>query len=162
MELDAKRAAVLDAVLGHLLARGLDDAGVRALAAAAGVSDRMLIYYFGDKDTLIRAALDRLTDRLSEGLEAIVGAEPADAETLIAQIDAAAAIPEFDQATRLVVEVAARAGRGIEPYRTAAKEIVARWEAWLDAHLAKTEGGPTTREVLVMIEGRLFLRVIEA
>mgnify|MGYP000446911998 CR=1 FL=1 len=45
----AQRQVVTERLAGHLLASGLARTSVRQLAAAAGISDRMLLYYFRDK-----------------------------------------------------------------------------------------------------------------
>ncbi|MCA3750444.1 MAG: TetR family transcriptional regulator, partial [Phenylobacterium sp.] len=45
----AQRQVVTERLAGHLLASGLSRTSVRQLAAAAQVSDRMLLYYFRDK-----------------------------------------------------------------------------------------------------------------
>ncbi|MFY8208820.1 MAG: TetR/AcrR family transcriptional regulator, partial [Caulobacter sp.] len=45
---DEQRARVIAVLADHLLATGLSQASLRQLAAAAGVSDRMLLYYFAD------------------------------------------------------------------------------------------------------------------
>jgi len=44
-----QRQVVTERLAGHLLASGLSRTSVRQLAAAAQVSDRMLLYYFRDK-----------------------------------------------------------------------------------------------------------------
>src|SRR5512146_529234 len=54
------RARVLEALEAHLLATGLSQASLRQLAAAAGVSDRMLLYYFADKADVMAQVMARL------------------------------------------------------------------------------------------------------
>jgi AcrR family transcriptional regulator len=51
-----QRQVVTERLAGHLLATGLARTSVRQMAAAAGVSDRMLLYYFKDKAEVIAAA----------------------------------------------------------------------------------------------------------
>ena len=58
----------------HLLAAGLTGVNLRALAAAAGTSDRMLLYYFTDKDELLAATLACIAARLTAKLDAAVTA----------------------------------------------------------------------------------------
>ena len=48
-----KREEIVQRVAQHLVAKGFQDSGIRALAASAGISDRMLMYYFDSKDELI-------------------------------------------------------------------------------------------------------------
>lgn len=53
----AKRAELLDAVVGYIAEHGLANLSLRPLAAALGTSSRMLIYYFGTKEELLVQAL---------------------------------------------------------------------------------------------------------
>ena len=74
---DTRRDAIVDRVADYLLAHGLDAATLRPLARAADTSDRMLLYYFPDKQALLAAAADRLSQRLI-ALLAAVPATPQD------------------------------------------------------------------------------------
>jgi AcrR family transcriptional regulator len=51
------RKAVLAKVLDYLYAHGLAEVSLRRCGAAIGVSARMLVYYFGDKDTMVAEAI---------------------------------------------------------------------------------------------------------
>ncbi len=62
---DSRRAALLDMIADHLLAAGLGKSSLRLLAAACRTSDRMLLYYFADKDSLMVAALQAISLRLN-------------------------------------------------------------------------------------------------
>lgn len=160
MATDDKKGAALEAILGHLLASGMEDAGIRALAKSAGISDRMLIYYFGSKDALLREVFAALSLRTSEGLNLLLPEGRYTASAILSVLDDAFAIPEFTNAMKLILEVAARASRGLEPYRTSAREIVAFWLEWLGARLDAESDGKTANELLVEIEGRILLRLI--
>lgn len=46
MPAESKKSDALEAISALLLAEGLEQTGIRRLAKAAGISDRMLIYYF--------------------------------------------------------------------------------------------------------------------
>jgi AcrR family transcriptional regulator len=56
------RDRILDACVDHALAQGLPDR-LEPLAAASGVSNRMLIYHFGTRDALLRETLGRARRR---------------------------------------------------------------------------------------------------
>ena len=58
---DERREAAIERMADHVLAEGLAAATLRPLAAAAGTSDRMLLYYFADKDELLTATLARIS-----------------------------------------------------------------------------------------------------
>ena len=74
-EISAKKEKWLAAMGAHVLEHGLTTASLRPLAKAAGTSDRMLIYHFGDKDGVIGALLDYLAAGFIAGLDAVVPAE---------------------------------------------------------------------------------------
>jgi len=64
-----QRAHALQQVIAYLLSEGLEETGLRRLAQAADTSDRMLIYYFGSKEALLREAFAALSDALLAKLE---------------------------------------------------------------------------------------------
>jgi AcrR family transcriptional regulator len=156
-----KKDAALEAILDHLLEKGLEDTGIRSLARSAGISDRMLIYYFGSKEALITEALDALSERTSLGLAMLIDDGRHDADAIMAVLDGAMEIPQFENAMKLFLEVAARGARGIEPYRSSARTTIAFWMAWLEDRLEEVPGGPTPYEHLVNVEGRILLSLIE-
>ena len=59
------RARILQCALDAFAARGFDGAGIRDIAAAAGVQHGLIRHHFGDKDGLWRAAVDFLFERLA-------------------------------------------------------------------------------------------------
>ena len=54
-----RRAELLDACYGYVLAHGLAGLSLRPLAAATGTSPRVLLYLFGSKENLVRDVLAR-------------------------------------------------------------------------------------------------------
>lgn len=54
----ATRAAILEAARRHFAARGYEHAGVREIAASAGVTAGLVNRYFGGKEQLFREALE--------------------------------------------------------------------------------------------------------
>ena len=66
---DEQRRHVIERVAEHLLRTGLAEASLRQLAAAAGVSDRMLLYYFDDKTEVMSAAMGRIAADMVGRLE---------------------------------------------------------------------------------------------
>src|SRR3954470_6292147 len=74
---------MLDAALGVFTARGFDAASMDEIAAASGITKPMLYSYFGSKEGLYLACIDRAARPLIEALRA------------------AAVVPEDDPARRL-------------------------------------------------------------
>src|SRR5579859_7160709 len=110
---DTRREAALRRMADHLLAVGLRGASLRALAAAAGTSDRMLLYYFADKDELLTATLGEVVARMLPLLDA-AGTEssPRRGEVLLPEILTVFTRPEIKPFMQLWLELAAYAGRG--------------------------------------------------
>jgi len=121
---EIRRAAALDRVADHMLQHGLALSSVRALAQAAGTSDRMLFYYFTDKDDIVVSALQTISARLAALLAAIVPREPRRApQTLLTELAAVILGPDLRPYMRLWLEVTIHAASGEQPYLTVAGRI---------------------------------------
>ena len=84
---EKRRAAALDRIADHMLAHGLADSSLRALAQTAGTSDRMLLYYFAGKDDILVSALGTIATRLGAILHTALGGPcSADPEKVLATI----------------------------------------------------------------------------
>jgi len=66
---DEKRQIIIEMAADHLLERGMQEATLRKLAKSVGVSDRMLMHYFSNKEELLQAILTVITARLVHLLE---------------------------------------------------------------------------------------------
>lgn len=136
---DDRRRAVLERTADHLLREGLAGSSLRALAAAAGTSDRMLLYYFADKDDLLAATLEQVADRLAASLdEAGAGVVPRPFNALLAEVWDVVRTPALQPFMRLWLELAARAARGQAPHRVIAGRIADRFLAWAAERLQVT------------------------
>jgi AcrR family transcriptional regulator len=62
---EERRRQIADALLRTAAARGLHATGMREVAAEAGVSLRLVQYYFGTKEELLLAAMQHLAARFS-------------------------------------------------------------------------------------------------
>jgi len=62
----AMRRRILDAATAEFATSGFSGARVDRISAAAGTVDRMLYYYFGNKEGLFRAVLEGVYERLGE------------------------------------------------------------------------------------------------
>jgi len=59
----ARKAALLNALVDHLLGEGVAETSLRPVASALGTSARMLLYHFGSKEDLVVAALREVRAR---------------------------------------------------------------------------------------------------
>lgn len=109
---DAHRDTLLDSLADHVLAHGLAASSLRRLAAAAGTSDRMLLYYYPDKAALLSAILERIGQRLLGLLMARGGGEAMPFEPLRRHLVALLTADDLWPYMQLWFEVAAKAARG--------------------------------------------------
>ncbi|HXD27024.1 MAG TPA: TetR/AcrR family transcriptional regulator [Propionibacteriaceae bacterium] len=63
---EERRRQIADALLRTAAARGLHATGMREVAAEAGVSLRLVQYYFGTKEELLLAAMQQLAAQFSD------------------------------------------------------------------------------------------------
>lgn len=157
---EARRAAIVDRVTDFLLGHGLGAASLRPLAAAAGTSDRMLLYYFPDKDALIAAALARAAERLTAAL-AGTDAGPRSPGALEAELLALTAGPGVWPFMCLAFEVTALAARGHEGYRQVGGALARGFLDWIAARLDiadPIERRAAALRLLRTVDGALYLK----
>ena len=143
-----------------VLENGLDRATLRPLAAAAGTSDRMLIYRFGSKDRLIAAILAHLAEDLAGLLEqALPPAEGVGAAQRIDAIIGLLRTPAVRPYLRLWLEILARALRGEAAFEGIAAGIMDRFLAWVEREVPPLRPDPrhSARAVLTLLEGVIVM-----
>lgn len=86
-EQEARRHAALDAALAELLAHGLDGATMQAVAARAGCSKESLYTWFGNRDGLLAALIERQSAQVATAVATALDspAEPRATLTAIAE-----------------------------------------------------------------------------
>ncbi len=90
---DARREALIRAMLDLVALHGVAGATVRAVAAGAGVTPGLIRHYFGSKEALIRAAYARLMAGMTEDNRRISEAVEGGAEVRLAAFVAASLCP---------------------------------------------------------------------
>ncbi len=157
------RENLLPKLAAHVLEHGLGGASLRPLAKAAGTSDRMLIYHFGNKETLITDVLGHIADIYSAALDAGMGEErPTTRQQCVARILAQGREPAMQPFMVLWWEIVAGAARGVPGHREAAEEMMARLLGWLEGQMPKDDPDPVggARYLLTLIEGSLMLSTV--
>lgn len=154
---EQQRAMVVDRLAAHMLEHGLAHNSLRQLAAAAKVSDRMLLYYFADKAEILSAVMGRVAGELAQRL---AGAIPDDRllppSELIVRAAAFTTGPDMRRFMRLWVEVVAAASGGEVPFPDIVRQVMGGFRAWVDARLALPEGADregTAAAIIAMIDG---------
>lgn len=157
-----QRDTLLTGAVGHVLDRGVATLSLRPLAAALGTSDRMLLYYFGTRDELLVAVLERVGHQLQGALAAAVPDGRLTPEVLLERLWAVLQDDAAEPHLRLYVEVSGLAARGIEPYATAAAAVADGWLAWVGDRLAVDEAdrADAAAGVLAVLDGLLLLRFV--
>lgn len=155
-----RRAESLGRIARHLLEVGLSGAGLRSLAAAAGVSDRMLLYYFANKDEVLTLALGMLATDMASALDRSV--PPAPKRGLVElrrDIRDAVRGPELKAFMCLWLEIASRASRNVAPYDQLARIIAEGFQSWISARLRASHDGEAAL-LLATVEGIVVLDAI--
>ncbi len=154
---ETQRETVVDRLAAHMLERGLAQTSLRQLAAAAGVSDRMLLYYFTDKAEILATVMARVAGELALRLaDAIPEQPPLKPAELIRRAAAFTTGPDMRRFMRLWVEVVAAASRGEAPFPAIVAQVMAGFRAWVDARMdlpetADREG--TAAAIIAIIDG---------
>lgn len=157
------RETLLPALAAHVLEHGLGGASLRPLAKAAGTSDRMLIYHFGNKETLITELLGYITGLYSAALDAALGPDrAATRQECLARILAVGSQPAMQTFLVLWWDIVAGAARGLPGYREAAEAMMTRQLAWLEAQMPEGDPDPAggARYLMTLIEGALMLGTV--
>jgi AcrR family transcriptional regulator len=71
-----RREAIVQRAADHLLERGVVAVSLRELAAAVGVSPRMLVHHFGSRENLVSSAVREARSRQREAFEARLAPQP--------------------------------------------------------------------------------------
>lgn len=158
---DAKRREIADRLADFLLAEGLIGASLRPLAAAVGTSDRMLLYYFKDKEAILAAALQRVIGRISDLLQSNVSPTPSSPDEVRSELLKLIASKEFRPYMCLWLETAALSARGDQLFRTIGAQIAAAMQQWIASRLVFPDPArrqATASRLLRAVEGEFVMR----
>ncbi len=160
---DAKREEIADRLADFILLQGLPGASLRPLAAAAGLSDRMLLYYFKDKEDIITTALGRVAQRLADRLAALSAPAPRGSEAVQADLLALALGDDLWPFMCVWLETASLAARGDPLFRSIGGRIAQGFEAWIAAMVAlddRSQRDRVARRIMRTVEGAIVLKAI--
>ena len=121
---------IIEKTADHLLLHGLKDATLRNLAVTAGISDRMLMHYFTNKEELIQAALTVSTTRLVNLLESS-RAESMPFEKFLPYLAQMMKHPQVRPFLRLSLELAALMADGESSYVAIAQKLCNDFYLWM-------------------------------
>ncbi|MEP5938617.1 MAG: TetR/AcrR family transcriptional regulator [Erythrobacter sp.] len=157
------RQKLLPLMATHILENGMGSASLRPLAKAAGTSDRMLIYHFGNKQQLITDVLAYIADSYSAQLETFFGSDRvASREQAIARVRAFTNSGEMRPFLALWWEIVAGAARDVPGYRENAQAIMVSLLSWFEGQMPEGDPDPAggARTLLTLIEGAEMFNAI--
>ncbi len=157
------RETLLPMLAAHVIQHGLGGASLRPLAKAAGTSDRMLIYHFGNKETLISDLLEYVAGIYSAALEAAIEeSRPKTRQECFARILTQAREPAMQAFLVLWWEIVAGAARGLPGYKKAADQMMTKQLAWLETQMPQDDPDPAggARYLMTLMEGTLMLGTV--
>jgi AcrR family transcriptional regulator len=131
---EAKRQIIIEKIADHLLVNGMRGASLRKIAAAVGMSDRMLLHYFVNKEELMTSALTQVTARLVRILES-ARLEQMPFQVLLPQLAEMMKDPQVRPYLRLSLELVALAAEKRESYRAIARKIWNDFFGWIASAL---------------------------
>lgn len=158
-----RRSELVAAVASHVLAHGLTRTSLKDVAASAGTSDRMLLYYFPDKAALMAATFDHLASMLMASLDAQRAPAPLPEDVLLDRLLAQVQDPGFWPFLQLWLEIVARAGRDDPEMRKVARGIGQGYLGWVAAQIDAvddTARAAAARRVLASVEGQIVLKAV--
>ncbi|MEL7189938.1 MAG: TetR/AcrR family transcriptional regulator [Pseudomonadota bacterium] len=157
------KETLLPLLANHVLEHGMGGASLRPLAKAAGTSDRMLIYHFGNKEQLVTDLLEYIADVYSKALEMAMGDERAKTrQECLARVLAYGREPSVQPFMVLWWEIVAGSARGLPGYKQAAQAMLAKQLEWLEGQMPADDPDPAggARYLLTLMEGSLMLSTV--
>lgn len=157
---DVKRTEITGKIAAHVLTCGLSGVGIREMASAAGISDRMLLYYFSDKDAIVGAVLDHIADQMTMMLNAAMSPKPLPYDALKERVAMVMGQDEVWPYLALWLEIVAAAGRGDPLFRRIGERIGRSYLLWVAGQMDSREKGADSARLLATIEGSIVLRAV--
>ncbi|MDA0824614.1 MAG: TetR/AcrR family transcriptional regulator [Proteobacteria bacterium] len=118
-----------------MLERGLSNTSLRGFASAAGTSDRMLLYYFSDKNDLMISAFECFVQRLSVRQNDMLPAGRQPFDVLLTQMWIMLKAPEYEPYLRIWYDALGHAAHGEELYRSMTSCVLDVWLKFFEPRL---------------------------
>jgi AcrR family transcriptional regulator len=152
---EVKRQLILNGIADHLLSHGMKASSLRQVAAAVNTSDRMLLHYFVDKEEMMTAALNLVSERMINRL-ASIHSEQMPFQTLLPYLVEMLKDPDIRPYLRLWLELAALSAGEDGSYRMIARQICDSFYVWIAAALQvekEEERAPMAALAFATLEG---------
>lgn len=160
---DEQRERSIERISEYLLENGLAHTSLRELAAAAGSSDRMLLYYFADKADILTAAMTRIASVVANTLaEALPEGEHFTPAEMLQRASAFTTQPDMRKFMRFWIEVVAAAAKGTAPFVAISAQIMNGWQVWVESRLKvqpDTDRRAVALAIIAMIDGLALIDI---
>ena len=156
------RDELLAAAVELVAEEGLISLTFGRLAKRVGISDRTIVYYFPNKDDLVRQVLLSFGAQLQHLLDEAFGTEPLRPDDLAARAWPLLTTPEADGTFAIFFELVGLASAGRSPFAEVAPAFVEGWIDWLEPHLAvaAAERRDGALALVAVLDGLLLLRQV--
>jgi AcrR family transcriptional regulator len=158
-----KRDTILERIADFILAQGLDAATLREMAKAADQSDRMLLYYFKDKDEIILEALNLLAERFMATLATHNGPVKLRKDALHSALDEVVLSDDILPFLHLWLALAAGTARAETQYSPAGQAIALGFHQWIEGQLMTTNPDQRRKEateIMIGLQGVIVLKSV--
>lgn len=153
------KTTLLSALAAHVLKNGLNTASLRPMAAAAGTSDRMLIYHFGSKEALIAELLEFLAAQMASGLDAALPPTPYESDgALVKELVSLMRSDAFRPYCSVWLDIVSASVQGQEAHLEAGGKIIDTFLSWIAAR--HPDGVTRAPMLLTLIEGILVMDAV--
>ena len=156
---EKRRLEIIAAAATHLVDHGFQNSGLRAIAKSAGISDRMIMYYFETKEELVSEALSLIGESLADGMDKSVPNGNLSPRQLLDELSDALKSEEVQAALRLWFEIVGLAMRGQQPYQKTAALLLLRSQEQIRKKL-RSDQKHRAREVLSTLEGQMMIDLL--
>lgn len=153
-------ATLLESAVDATLGGGLAELTFGRLSRRTGISDRMLVYYFGDKSRLVERVMQTLGERLISELETAFGPHAQPIPDLVAKAWPVLTGPTLEGIFAVWLELAGRAATKHEPERRLAAQITSALLEWCSTKVsASTPAARSAQAALLaaVLDGALLL-----
>lgn len=156
------REQILEGAVELALADGVGALTFGRLAKRMGTSDRVVVYYFPSKTTLVSDVLLQIGNRLQTVLARAFTEPAADHRQLAKAAYAALAREDTDAVFAVYFEALGLAAAGVQPFREVAAALVDGWVGWLSGFFSGTakHRRAQAEATLALIDGVLLMRQV--
>lgn len=154
------REQILAGAVELTLDNGLSALTFGRLALRIGTSDRVVVYYFPTKETLVAATLEEIGKHLQEVLARAFPGPSADHRQLVTKAYPVLADRSVDPVFAVYFEACGLAAAGVEPFTDLAAALVEGWVDWLATFFTGTDERrrAEAEATVALVDGILLMR----